>query len=253
VVPSRITTLLDLGGGAAPALWAFGEACPGLTRARVVDIDPRLLALARDLHGTVGPHTRVSLETSTADLSQVSLLDAADLVVISYALGEIEARARQHLVDVAWAAARVALIVVEPGTSPGFERVRAARQQLVARGAVIAAPCPHDATCPIRGGDWCHFSARLERSRLHRVLKGGTLGYEDEKFSYVAAARPEAGGPAMERAAGRVIARPVLQSRRVRLRLCTAGGIQEPILTKSEGDAYREARHAAWGDPWNAR
>ena len=35
-------------------------------------------------------------------------------------------------------------------------------------GANILAPCPHARPCPLAAPDWCHFSARVARSRLHR-------------------------------------------------------------------------------------
>ncbi len=81
-------------------------------------------------------------------------------------------------------------MIVEPGTPDGYARMIEARDRLIAAGFHVAAPCPHSAACPIvPGTDWCHFSARVSRSSLHRQIKGGTLAYEDEKFSYVAATR----------------------------------------------------------------
>ena len=98
-------------------------------------------------------------------------------------LGEPE---RSRLVEKAWEATSRALLLVEPGTPAGFEIIRAAREQLIAAGAFIGAPCPHETPCPMAAGDWCHFAVRVERTRLHRQAKGGDLGYEDEKFSFVA-------------------------------------------------------------------
>ena len=46
------------------------------------------------------------------------------------------------------------------------------RGQLIAVGAHVAAPCPHDAKCPLTPPDWCHFSQRLARSRAHKQVKG---------------------------------------------------------------------------------
>src|SRR5207244_3373275 len=100
--------------------------------------------------------------------------------------------------------------------------ILAARDLLVAAGLRIAAPCPHSADCPIGPGtDWCHFSARVSRSSLHRQVKGGSLPYEDEKFSYVAAVHPEARSAAPRPAAARVLRRPQIRKGQVLLELCT--------------------------------
>jgi len=56
------------------------------------------------------------------------------------------------------------------------------------------------------GTDWCHMAARVERTSLHRRLKGAELPYEDEKFSYVIATRTP-----VDRAAARIIRRPDVQ------------------------------------------
>ena len=83
-------------------------------------------------------------------------------------------------------------MIVEPGTPAGYERILAARARLIELGRVIVAPCPHQAACPMPPGkDWCHFGARVNRSALHRRVKDADLSYEDEKFSYVVAVRPE--------------------------------------------------------------
>ncbi|MFD5538161.1 small ribosomal subunit Rsm22 family protein [Streptomyces sp. NPDC127079] len=117
----------------------------------------------------------------------------------------------------------------------------------LALGREIAAPCPHSAACPIvPGTDWCHFSARVSRSSLHRQVKGGSLPYEDEKFSYVAATRlPAAPAPS------RVVRRPQIRKGQVLLDLCEPDEhLRRTTVTKRHGDLYRAARDVDWGDPW---
>ena len=172
---------------------------------------------------------------------------AADVVVLSYAIGELtEARAGQAL-ERALALTSGALVVVEPGTPAGFARIRAVRDRLRAAGATIAAPCPHDDACPMAGADWCHFAVRLDRSRAHRQSKHAALGWEDEKFAYVVAVRDAA--LLRARAEARVIRRPRKETGHVRLALCAAGGLTDAVVTR-RAPTYRAARDASWGDAW---
>ena len=100
----------------------------------------------------------------------------------------------------------------------------------------------------MREPDWCHFAARAQRSRLHRQLKHGSLGYEDEKYSYVVVGRHLAGQGASS--ASRVVARPLGRSGLVQLALCTTEGLRNVVVSRRQGAAYRAARDVAWGDSW---
>jgi ribosomal protein RSM22 (predicted rRNA methylase) len=125
----------------------------------------------------------------------------------------------------------------------------------------VVAPCPHGAPCPLATAgppDWCHFAVRVNRSSLHRRVKGATLGYEDEKFAYVAAVAPGAAGAAVDPSA-RVLRNPVRRKGLVQLRLCTvavdASGRAEPsvgdvTISRRQGARYRAARDVSWGDAW---
>jgi ribosomal protein RSM22 (predicted rRNA methylase) len=126
----------------------------------------------------------------------------------------------------------------------GFQRILAARSDLIAAGAAIAAPCPGQLPCPVTGSDWCHFLARVERSPLHRRAKAGTRSWEDEPYSYVVATRLAA-----DPAPRAVLGRPRHGSGRVEIRICAADGrVQRRIVSRREGSAYRAARDIAWGD-----
>ena len=148
------------------------------------------------------------------------------------------------------AASAPVVLLVEPGTPAGHRRILAARDLLMAAGYAIAAPCPHQLGCPLAAaGDWCHFAVRVQRSALHRQAKGAELSYEDEKFSYVAAAAPSAGRP--DRPGGRVVRRPQQRKNLVILDLCLADGRSSQLLVgKSKGEAYRRARKISWGGRW---
>ena len=193
-----------------------------------------------------GASSGLDVQLRTGDIASADA-PSADVVVLSYAVGELaEARAGQA-VDRAWALTSGALVVVEPGTPAGFERIRAVRERLLAAGARLAAPCPHEDACPMAGGDWCHFAVRLDRSRAHRQSKHAALGWEDEKFAYVVAVRDAS--LLRARASGRVLRRPQKGTGHVRLALCAPGGLTDAVVTR-RAPAYREARDAAWGDAW---
>ena len=116
----------------------------------------------------------------------------ADLVVVSYVIGELTPAALEELVRHAWARTADTLVIIEPGTTAGYRRTLAARAAVIAAGGSTLAPCPHDAPCPLPADDWCHFSVRLPRSRAHRLAKDAERGFEDEKFSYAVLCRATA-------------------------------------------------------------
>src|SRR5262249_19850988 len=92
-------------------------------------------------------------------------------------------------------------------------------------------------------GDWCHFSVRLARSRLHKAAKGAELGFEVEKMSYAVVCREWHPHHDV-----RVIRRPQLHDGHVALDLCTTAGLEQRTLSRRHGAAYKDARQAVWGD-----
>jgi ribosomal protein RSM22 (predicted rRNA methylase) len=196
-----------------------------------------------------GPHLPESLNVqwSKQDLRSGLTCEKHDLVVISYTLGELPQAAADAVFAKAWKCAGKFLVVIEPGTRRGFAAINAARSALISNAASILAPCPHASACPMAvAGDWCHFSQRVERTSQHRQLKGGDLGYEDEKFSYVVATTT-----AVPPAGSRIVRHPRKHSGHVQLALCTPQGrIENRTVTRSSKEAYKRARKAEWGDSW---
>ncbi|MET9828788.1 small ribosomal subunit Rsm22 family protein [Streptomyces sp. NPDC006385] len=235
---------IDVGGGTGAATWAVTATWPGERGVTVLDWAEPALAIGRDI-AAANPALR-NARWRRARIGSALTLDPADLVTVSYVLNELTAPDRAALLDTVTDAAR-AVVIVEPGTPDGYTRVIEARDHLVAAGFQVAAPCPHSAACPIAPGtDWCHFAARVSRSSLHRQIKGGSLAYEDEKFSYVAATRlPVSPAPA------RVVRKPQIRKGQVLLDLCeTEPSLRRTTVTKRHGALYRTARDADWGDAW---
>ncbi|MEV7279540.1 small ribosomal subunit Rsm22 family protein [Streptomyces sp. NPDC093111] len=234
-------THTDVGGGTGAATWAVAELWDGAPpRTRVLDWAEPALALGRELAAGV-----VEADWRRERVGTALRLDETDLVTVSYVLKELTEKDRAALVAEAARVAR-AVVVVEPGTPDGYERIIAARTALVEAGFTVAAPCPHSGACPIvPGTDWCHFAARVSRSSLHRQVKGGSLPYEDEKYAYVAATRfPVTPAPS------RITRRPQIRKGLVQLELCGPDGLGREMVTKRHGPLYKEARDADWGDPW---
>ncbi|MGW3283165.1 small ribosomal subunit Rsm22 family protein [Streptomyces sp. NPDC001002] len=241
------TTHTDVGGGTGAATWAVTATWPGPRKITVLDWAEPALALGKELAATNPPLREATWQK--ARIGKTLTLTPTDLITVSYVLNELTEQDRTALID-ATAAAAQAVVIVEAGTPDGYARVIEARTRLVAAGFHIAAPCPHSAPCPITPGtDWCHFSTRVSRSSLHRKVKGGSLPYEDEKFSYVAATRfqPAAQAPAP----ARVIRRPQIRKGQVLLDLCEPDEqLRRTTVTKRHGDLYKAARDADWGDTW---
>jgi len=248
----RPSSLLDFGAGTGGCAWAAAGELADLGAITLLEQSADAIRLGRAIFAESGsqllqsvtwrPWRLTSAETAPAGLP-------ADVATAAYMLGELTTTQQAALVGLAMAAAP-AVVLVEPGTPAGHRRILAARDQLLAAGYRIAAPCPHELACPLAvEGDWCHFGARVQRSAVHRQVKGAELAYEDEKFSYVAAIRASVG--AAELPAGRVVRRPQQRKGLVLLDLCAVDGhSRRELVSKSQGEPYRRARKTSWGDRW---
>lgn len=260
----RPRSLLDLGAGSGAALWAAITVWPDLAQATLLERDAHMSALGQRLAQAADAGTIRGAAWRRGDMTAASDLPAGqyDLVTVGYALGELQAPQRVTLEERLWECVTTAgaLAIVEPGTPSGYAHMLAARDALIAAGAVIVAPCPHDVACPMAheagaGGerDWCHFAQRLPRSRLHRQVKGGALAYEDEKFAYVVAARladqPAEATLRIIPTGGRVVRHPQIRPGVITAEVCAPEGrLRHETWRKRDGVAWRMARNLRWGD-----
>jgi len=234
-------SLLDFGAGPGTVFWAATNAWPELDRATLVEASPAI----RSVGAALATHSNVASEWLAGDVTgTVPQLEPADLVTLAYVLDEIAETAIPNVVQRLWDLTAHTIVIVEPGTPAGWRRILAARQTLIDAGAQVVAPCPHAQTCPITAPDWCHFSRRVARSRVHRLSKGAEVPWEDEKYIFIAASRHAAAPPS-----ARVLAPPRTSSGLARLKLCLADGRAEELtVSRRDGAVFKAARRADWGD-----
>jgi ribosomal protein RSM22 (predicted rRNA methylase) len=241
-------SLIDLGSGPGTALWAAAETFPNLERLAALEGDAELMQLGKRLGSSSEDNRLENVEWKHQDLNQLTVCPSADIVIASYALGELSEEAQLKLLAQAWQSAGKALVLIEPGTPVGFKRVLDWRCWLLSAQATILAPCPHEKACPMSGTDWCHFSQRLSRSSLHRQLKGAALGPEDEKFSYIVAVKQQTQSP-VQPSLGRILRHPQKHSGHLEMTLCSLeGNLDKKVISRRDGDLYKKSRKLEWGD-----
>lgn len=226
-----IERLLDLGAGMGAGTLAARELLE-LKKMTLIEKNLAMIAKGKEL---------IEGEWVAKDLGAY-LPEKADLALFGYSYGELSQAERLLLLERVFAKCQM-VVIVEPGTPKGYANVLEARKKLIELGGKMIAPCPHVKPCPMEGKDWCHFSVRLERSREHQLAKGGKVGYEDEKFSYIAMGKSEANV-----AEARIVRHPLKRGGHVALQLCTENkGLIEKTISKKEGELYKWARKAVWG------
>lgn len=238
-LPGTPASLLDLGAGPGTAALAAERRGP-LSRITLVEVQTDMADMAR----TILPHAELVVSDMQAGLAAS---DRSDLVLASYALGEIPRSALSRLSEAMLDRAILAAVVIEPGTPRGHDTVMRARDAMVAAGGRVIAPCPHSQPCPLSEADWCHFAVRLARSRAHLRAKDAEVPFEDEPYSYVAVVPPGVVGVAT---ASRLIRRPRVSKVGATLALCTASGLETRNVPARDREAYRQARKRDWGDEY---
>lgn len=234
----KAKTLLDVGAGTGAATWAANK---------VLDLENIICVEKEQSMKTQGLALMKNSELKKAswvsgDITAGNLNYNADLVVASYVLNEVSEEKLVSAVETLWKCTNEQLLILEPGTPEGFAEIKKIRDILISLGANIIAPCPHADTCPICGDDWCHFTCRIPRTRLHKQLKGGEAPYEDEKFCYICVSKNP-----VEISAARVLRHPIIETGKVTLEICEKSGKNKLVLRKKDA-SYKQARKLNSGD-----
>lgn len=176
------------------------------------------------------------------DITKNKIEDKYDLVMSSYVLNEIDESIRKEVILKMFNATNDLLVIVEPGTPNGYKIMLEAREALKNSGAHIIAPCPNVTNCPMKNSDWCHFATRVQRSKLHKVLKEGDSPFEDEKYTYIVFSKK-----ADFKCESRVLRHPIINKRLIKLTTCSKEGIQELEIRKSH-PKFKMAKKIKVGD-----
>ena len=236
------SSLVDIGSGPGTASWAAQDLWPSIKEVQLLEKDQEWIKLGQQLaksHSLIGQGKWIE-----HNLMHNLPIEAADLLVASYAFQELPLNRLLALVPELFLKTRQALVIIEPGTPQGFQKIQMLRDSLIKQGAKILAPCPHELSCPMQGSDWCHFSTRLARDKIHRQLKDASLPYEDEKYAYLIAARDII---AVKDYAARVIRSPIKRSGHIILDLCTKIGLERQVIARSQKANFLEAKKSSWG------
>ena len=238
-----ITSVLDVGAGSAAA----SIAC----LCQLNHLDKVDLLEKEDVMINIGEYLLSKVDTKFVDIKyhKMDIIKDdiskyhRDLVLSSYVLNELDNKDIVRVVDKMWDFTNKVLLVVEPGTPRGYEIIKLVRDYLISKGGHILAPCPHMNKCPMSTSDWCHFSTRVARSKLHRTLKGGDAPYEDEKYSYIALSKSPC-----NRCKNRILRHPQISSGFITLEVCSNDGLKTIKVTKKDKELFKAARKSKTGD-----
>lgn len=236
-------TMVDAGAGTGAAGWA-ADAQINLRQMVCLEREKAMADLGQFLMRGSDSHVLKNAEWRGFDLVHDEIAAPADLVTAAYVLNELDEISRIAVVDKLWRATEQVLLIIEPGTPKAFESLLQIRRQLINDGAYLLAPCPHDRDCPLSESDWCHFSCRIARSRLHRQLKAGALGYEDEKYCFAAFGRQP-----RQTVYERVLKEPNAAKAEIRVETCCPDGtVATKVFGVRDKAVFKKAKKICWGD-----
>lgn len=232
-------TILDIGAGPGTASMAASQSFESIQSSHLIEPNRFLSAAGQEF---LSPYIR-GAEWQTGQVESASLDRGYDIVTASYVLNEIQENKIKGLIQKLWMACSGMLVIIEPGTPQGASIIQQVRDFAIANGISILAPCPYISACPLKDvqSRWCHFAVRTSRSKLHKTLKGGEAGFEDEKFSYIILYRLPVIPPDY-----RLIGYPSGTKLR-ELQVCSSKGAETLQVSKSH-PLHKLSKKLDWGD-----
>lgn len=242
--------VLDFGSGIGSTIWAINELWPKEVKGFVnVDISNEINSLSERIVNILYPKFEGILYRQ---FMPMSLRPNYDITVSAYSLIELpNTKTRLDAVMKLWKKTKNYLVIVEDGTSAGFQIVSEARDFILHLSQLsdkdnkpeethVFSPCPHDLDCPKPNS--CYFVAGYNSI----PFLGKTVRHQ--RYSYVVFKK---GGKLDNSDWPRLISSPLRRGGHVICRMCnSSGNLEETIFTRNKHgkNLYRCAKLCKWGD-----
>ena len=228
-----LTSIIDVGAGTGAAVWAINDRTES-NDIKCLEREESMISIGKKLMKNTDLN---DVKWDKFDILKDDIKENGAVVISSYMINELPKEEREKAVKKMWNATNKLLVIIEPGTPAGFANILEIRNNILNLGGNIVAPCCCIGKCPIAKDDWCAFYTRIARSSIHRQTKNGTLGYEDEKFSYIAFSKVP-----VDNRGERILRHPQINSGYVKVKVCTSNGIEEKTYSKKDKEIYKKVR-----------
>lgn len=170
------------------------------------------------------------------DLTNEEINEKFDFILSSYVLSELNEKDRQFAFKKLLNSSNKYVLIVDTGTPNTYKSMMSLKKLASELGFNTIAPC-NNLVCPLQN-DYCQFYARVERSKIMRQSKSGSLPYEDEKYFYLLFAKDISNLDGKSR----IIRRPIIRANEVELKLCTLNGVETHKFTIKYKDKFKQAK-----------
>lgn len=212
-------TVVDWGCGTGVASRAFADVFP-IKRLHLHDRSARAVDFAR------------KKITSVETLS--SLPDSGFVLLLSHILSELSDDNLRSVQNIALKAD--AVLWVEPGTPESSRRLIEFREMAREKFQFVA-PCPHQATCGLRGNekDWCHFFGEVpswahQSAEWREIATRLGIDLRSLPLSYLCLSKSAVELPSR----GRLLGRPRAYKGYVTSLVCRESGVKEEKFLKRD-------------------
>lgn len=236
----NIQSVLDIGAGTGAATWAISELLK-TNNIQCIEREKVMIKLGKAL---MSQNTKLKdVLWEDMDIVKDNINFKADLVVTSYMLNEIKPEERKMVIDKLIKSTNYIVLILEPGTPEGFKNIKEVQKIAIDNGLSIIAPCTFQGVCQLPQDDWCHSIVRIERTKIHKLLKSADLPYEDEKFSYIAISKENC-----DNSGTRILRHPIIEKGKITLKVCHNGNIEEMVITKKNKETFKNIKKKKCGD-----